>query len=189
MLRFSLRQLLTLAVIIGVVLTSLRTGGLLASAVQTIGLVVFVVFAINALVGHGETKVFAIGFLIPSLLYVLMLTFSGAELDPYDRVLPTSTILRMMHEQLVVRTYSDMQGNVVTDYDPTKYEIISVDIGGVAGDVAGRLRGTGKYPANAVIMYERQDHRTFMLIGHGLIAALCACLGGKYAVYASRRKG
>ena len=187
MLRFSLRQLLTLAVVIGVVLTSLRTGGLLASAVQTIGLVVFVVFAINALVGHGETKVFAIGFLIPSLLYVLMLAFSGAELDPYDRVLPTSTILRMMHEQLVVRTYSDMQGNVVTDYDPTRYQVVASEFGGGGTYLDGFP--SPKYPANAVIMHERQDRRTFMLIGHGLIAALCACLGGKYAVYASRRKG
>lgn len=145
-----------------------------------------VVFAINALVGHGETKVFAIGFLVTSVLYVVLLVFSGAELDPYDTAHPTSTILRKMHEQFVVRTYTDMQGNAVTDYDPTTYIVVASNIGGFGGGFGGGGAGPN-YPANAVIMHERQDRKTFMLIGHGLIAVFCAWLGGRYAVSVSRR--
>lgn len=200
MFRFSLRELLALALIFGLTLGALRVGGLLASALLLGGFVFFVAMTIHAFAGKGTTKAFAIGFLIPCLAYsAILLTSGNRELDPYSGKVPSAGLLRYLHQNLVAITYYDLQGNVITDYDPTVHMVVYGGgpssflggFGGGGGAFGGGGGGAGMVPAGktAVSSIEGIERATFMLIGHGLIALFCGWIGGKYALHVLRSSG
>ena len=201
MFRFSLRELLVVFLILGVTLAALRIGGLLASAVLLCGFIFLVAITINAFAGQGSTKTFAIGFLIPCAIYAAILLASGSrELDPYEGKVPTAPLLRYLHANVIAITYYDMQGNVITDYDPTVHMVVygggpSSFVGGFGGGGGGGFGGggggAGMVPAGktAVSSIEGIERATFMLIGHGIIALFCGWIGGKYALHVSRPSG
>ncbi|HUY91094.1 MAG TPA: hypothetical protein VMV10_20315 [Pirellulales bacterium] len=169
-LQVSLRELLFLVLFAAIGLASLRAGGVVASIVVMLAIVATMCFAILAFVGRHSIQAFAIGFLLPVIVYVAAILVVGkSELDPYAGKLPTSRLLRPMFRLMVKPTWTDMStGQVVPDYDP------DTDPGG--------------YGAAPMAFSESLDRRTFMSLGHVLFAMMFGYAGAKFAVAVHREQ-
>jgi len=155
-------------------ISSLRDGGLLASFAVFAGIVLVMALAIVAFVGNAQPRAFAIGFLLPLLVYAATVLAAGSnELDPYDGRLPTTTILRYAHQALVTTTWTDtLTGKIVPDYNP-------------AND-SKRGSGNGTFGGSSMAIHEHPDRPTFMSLAHLLLAMMLGWTGGKFAVYVYR---
>jgi hypothetical protein len=142
-------------------LASLRAGGALAAAALCIGSTAIVAISIIAFVGREKPKCFATGFLIPLIAYGAFYAAAGTdELDPYYGTLPSTRMLRPVYDVVVARSWVDLNtGDDLPDYQPATYP--------------ARHEG-GLLPAgvSAVKRSESPDRKTFMSVGHMLLAML-----------------
>lgn len=170
--KFTIRELLLMVSYAGVALTALRLGGVFASVVVLLFSIVTLGVAIIAFVGREQGKVFAIGYLVASVLYGGVHFASGSnELEPYSGRLATTRIIRPLFEAMAVGTWVDSEtGEEIPNYDPS-------------ADPA-RYGGGGMSSGASMVTYkEAVDRSTFMTVAHMLFAALFGWLGGKFALY------
>jgi len=167
--RLSVRELMLLVFVTGLGLAGLCTGGWIASLCVLMLITAAMAFAIVAFVGHGHRRSFAIGFLIPLIIYIGVHAYVGpTELDPYGK-LPTTKLIRPIYELVVKLEYIDFNtGKSMPNYDPTKNP---------------GLGGGGFAPP--VTVKETPDRTTFMTLAHALFAVTLAYVGGKFAVWAA----
>jgi hypothetical protein len=174
--QFSLRELLLVVLFAGLGLGSLRTGGLVASITVFLAIVLTMCLAIVAFVGRERPQAFAIGCLIPVIVYAATVRAAGqSELDPYEAKLPTSRLLLPIFRVMAKQSWANtMTGEVVPDYNPAT----DPDPVGVGGPFGGSLMALSESP----------DRPTFMLIGHILIAMMLGYAGAKLAVAVHRKQ-
>jgi len=176
--QISLRELMLVMLVVGLMLAGLTTGGWFASLLLLLIIVVSTALAIVAFVGHGRRRAFAVGYLIPLFVYIAIHAYAGAsELDPFAYVtLPTTKLWGPVFEQLVRRDYVDsFTGEFVAKYDPTKNQAF---LGGGSG--GGGFGGGGGGPSFSI--REIPDRKTFMLLAHALVAMALGYAGGKFAL-------
>ena len=139
-----------------------------------VGFILVMGLAIIAFVGRDQPKVFAIGFLLPLLVYAATVLAAGSnELDPYDGRLPTTIALRYAHQALVTTTWTDSAtGKVVPDYAPAK----DPNWGS----------GGGAFGGPSMMIHEHPDRPTFMSLAHFILAMMMGGIGGKFAVFVYR---
>lgn len=161
--KISLRELTAVVTFLAISVASLRAGGFLASLTLFIAIVFTMALAIIAFVAKDRLRSYAIGFLLPLLVYSATLYVSGArELDPYDGQLPTTRALTYLHESLVKKTYID----IVTRKEVPKW-----------------VTAGGNFNHQMVGLKEEPDRPTFMTLAHTMVAMILACLGGKFATF------
>ena len=168
-LQFSLRELLIVVLFAGLGLASLRTGGIIGSIVVMLAIVVTTAFAIVAFVGRHSSQAFAIGFVIPVILYaVVVLAVGKSELDPYAGRLLTSRLLRPMFGLIAKKIWTNVAtGQVVPDYDPTT--------------------DPNRF-ASPMGLSESPDRPTFMSLGHVLFDMLLGYAGARFALLVYRKQ-
>jgi len=172
-LKFTSRDLLGFAAFVAITLASMRMGGPLAVvALIAVGLLA-IALLIVALVGRDNRRAYAIGFLVPFLVYAAIHSFTGHdELEPYDDfALPTTRSFQRPYMTFRTLTWIDLAtGKSIPDYDPTADP--SLHSGGVGG-IGSAPKVTGR---------ETPDRATFSLLAHSLIAVSLAVIGAKFAV-------
>lgn len=158
----------------GLGIAGLSTGGVVASIVIAVAIVVTTAFAIVAFVGRELLRSFAIGFLVPVVIYSATLFWIGnSELNPYEGKLPTTKIIRPVFELIVKREYVDVTtGKLVPDYDPTAN--VGIGVGGFGGSPVG--------------VRETPDRTTFMSLAHVLLGMIFGYVGAKFAVWIERKQ-
>lgn len=175
-LQISVRELLFIVFVAGVGLAGLLRGGWVGLSTVMMLCVLATAFMIMAFVGRGQRRAFAIGYVIPVLVYIAPHAYVGfsdsSEIDFY-RKLPTSKLLRAAYEQVAREERFDVvSGAIVSDYDPMS----SQPLGG--GGIANA----------SIATRERPDRATFLLLAHALWASAFAYAGGKFAVWARGRE-
>lgn len=168
-LQFSMRELLFVVAFAGLGVASLANGGIIGAIMISLAMAVTMGLAIIALVNRGSRQAFAIGFLTPVVMYAGALLAAGRnEFDPDTRQLPTSMLLRPIFEVMSKKTVIDaVTGEVVPGANPT-------DVSRVAMTYGSSLR----------IL----ESRSFMSLGHLLIAMILGYAGAKFAVIVHRRE-
>ena len=153
----------------GLGLAGLSAGGVLASIVVGISIIVTTGFAIVAFVGRDQLRSFAIGFLIPVIGYAAtVLAIGASELHPYQGRLPTTKLFGRVFRLVVKQQYVNLEtGETVTDYDPTAVQL-----------------GTGP----TIVPSETPERTTFMSLAHVLTALMFGYVGAKFAVWIYRRQ-
>lgn len=171
--QISLRELLAMVLFAGLGLASLRTGGLIASITTIVAIVFLMCTAILAVVGRGQGRIFATGFLIPVVIYGGIVFAAGdKELDPYNGRLPTSRILQTLWPVLATQTWTDLRtGQVVPNYNPAVH--------GPMGGMGGMARA---------MSLETPDRPTFMSLGHILWATIFGYGGARFALAVYRQQ-
>ena len=169
--QLSVRELMLLVFVTGLGLAGLCTGGWIASLGVLMLTTVAMALGIVAVVGHGHDRLFAIGFLIPLMIYMGVHAYVGpTELDAYGK-LPTTRLIQPIYELLVRVEYIDSNtGKAIPNYDPTKNP---------------GLGGGGAAPP--VTLKVIPDRETFMTLAHALFAVTLAYIGGKFAVWVAGR--
>jgi len=172
--QISLRELLFALLFAGLGLSSLRAGGLLASATFLLAILLTMGFAIVAFVGRDRLQAFGIGFVIPVIAYAAtVLAIGKSELDPYEGKLPTSRLLQPMFRLMAKQTWTNaFTGEVIPDYDPAT----DSNMGG----------GGGGFGGSPIGLTESLDRPTFMSLGHVLFAMMLGYTGAKFAVAVHR---
>lgn len=170
---FSLRELLLVVLFFGVGMAAMCIGGVFASVVIFLAIVVTMCFAIMAFAGRGQVRAFATGFLIPILGYAVVVAYMGKhELEPRIGKLPTSQLLRPLFETIVRKQWVDITtGEVVPNYDPKNAPGVTTGSGNLVGRIAS---------------VDRPRRGTFMAVGHILIGMLLGYAGAKFAVVVHR---
>ena len=168
-LQVSLRELLFLVLLAAIGLASLRAGGIAGSIVIMLAIVATMGAAIVAFVGRHSMQAFAIGFLLPVLVYgAAILVIGQSELDPnYRGGLPTSSLLRPAFRLMVKVEWMNLAtGQIDPNYD-------------VATD-----------PTSGAVMIgqESLNRHEFMALGHVLFAMLFGYAGAKFAVAVHRKQ-
>ncbi len=171
--QLTIREFLLLVVFVAVGVAGLTTGGLFASLVIGVAIVVTTAIAIVAFVGRNRLRFWAIGFLIPVIVYAsTVLAVGSSELDPYGGKLPTTKLLQPLFELVVKREYVNLiTGDLVPDYDP------ATNAGSGGGGFAG---------SPISMSLETPDRTTFFSLGHVLLAMICGYAGAKFAVWIDR---
>ena len=143
--------------------------------------------AIVAFVGIGAVKAYAIGFLLPVVIYAGCVVIAGHnELDPYDGKLPTVPVLRFAHQQLVTKTYIDpFTGKPMPDYDPAAHDHSRMGSGGTGMESVPMGGGMGGFMPGPSLL-EIPDRPTFMTLAHTLLALIFGWLGSQFAVHVYR---
>lgn len=164
--QFSLREILFVVLFAGLGLAALRAGGVVASFVVFLAIVVTMGLAIVVFVGRRTIQAFAIGFLIPTIAYgVAVYALGKSELTPNGK-LATSRLLAPLYRVMVKQIWTNFStGEVVPDYDPAT----DPDPGG-----------------SMMTMTESPDRLTFMSLGHILLAMIFGYCGAKFAVIVHR---
>ena len=172
-LQVSLRELLLFVLFAAIGLASLGGGELMGSILVMLAIFATMAAAIVAFVGRNSVQAFAIGFLLPVLVYAAVVLAAGeSELDPYTGKLPTTRLLRPMFRLMVKTTWTDMStGQVAPDYDPETVDPNPVNFG-------APMMGAS----------ESLDRRTFTSLGHVLFAMLFGYAGAKFAVAVHRKQ-
>lgn len=171
-LQVSLRELLLFVLFAAIGLASLGGGELMGSILVMLAIFATMAAAIVAFVGRNSMQAFAIGFLLPVLVYGAVVLAAGeSKLDPYMGKLPTTRLLRPMFRLMVKTTWTDMStGQVVPDYDPeTDHNPVN-------------------FGAPTMGASESLDRRTFTSLGHVLFAMLFGYAGAKFAVAVHRKQ-
>jgi hypothetical protein len=167
--RISLREFLSIVLATALMIASLSVGGVVASITAFIGIVALMATAIVAFVGYGQPRAFAIGFLLPIVVYAALILIAGpTEMDLYDGRLPTTQMLQPIHNLLVKRTYT-YGGKVIPKEDVKNYSTTS--------------GGGGMMGAPTLGFTEVPDRNTFMSLAHGFIGIVLGWIGGKFAVF------
>lgn len=191
MFRISLREVLIVVALANVAIASLKYANefwlLLVAAVTMI--VLFVVLIVAA-VDRGSAQAFAIGFALTMISYGFVLmtgqrtTGSGGsvyskniEMDQWEGHLPTTRILRYIHNGVGRGEWTDMNGKVIPGYNPNK-------------PVIPNASGGGFFPGVSAHHREIPPREIFMPIGHCWWALALGYAGGHFArfVYLRRLK-
>lgn len=176
--RYSLKELLWIALVVGLGLAGLRVGGIAASILVFTAIAFLMAITIIALIDRGQGQAIAIGFLVPALTYTgTVLVCGKGELDPYEGRLPTSLALQPLFAAFVEHTWFDLlTGKELAENDPAVKQHLSG--GGGGGGFAGRPVGASESP----------DRTTFMSLGHCLFAMLFGYVGAKFGGLVFRRR-
>ena len=174
--QISLRQVLFLVLFVGLGLAALRAGGVIAWITTSVAILMTMCFGIIAFVARDTLRAFAIGFLVPVVVYAATVMAIGPlEFDPYEAKLPTSRLLLPLFQAMSKQTWTDIStGKVVPDYDP-------------ANDPA-RANAGGTAFGSSISLAESPDRATFMTVGHILIAMLLGYAGAHFAVFVHRHQ-
>lgn len=167
-LQFTLRELLFVIAFAGFGLASLVNGGIVGAIMVSLAMIITMGLAIVAFVGRRSRQAFAIGFLIPVIMYAaIVLAVGKNELDPYAGQLPTWRLLRPMFAVMSKEIWQNAAtGQIMPDYD-------------FANDPN---QGAG------MRLHYSPDRQTFMSLGHLLIAMMLGYAGAKLAVIVHRRE-
>jgi len=167
MIRFTVRELLVIIAFAAMGIAALRIGGNLATTYMACVGVLCVGLIILALVGIDRNCAFAIGFTVPSLLYIGLVALSDKrEFDPYAGRLPTSQLFRPIFASLSSTIYKDVvTEEIYPDYEP------SSRFTSAAG--------------NRISAYLSLHPSIFMMTAHATSALLLGLICGKFgsAVY------
>jgi hypothetical protein len=186
-LRFSLGELLLVALGAGVGMAALRSGGLLAAA-YLFGTVVLLAWAlVAAIVGREALQAFAIGFLVGVAVYGGVLYWYGdSEFDPERGELLTSRaaepVYDVVSEAYYIDVYSGREADTVEagaaatrGLVPMSYwEPSTVDV--PFGSIKVAKVGNTFWSPN-----ERPVRREFMQVFHLLAALTLGYFAGKFA--------
>ena len=160
--KFTTRKLLAAVGFTALAIGSLRAGGLLAWL--TIALISFAVvaMAITLCVATRAKRAFSIGFLIPFVVYGSLHYFSNHdESNIHDSKLPTTQMLKMLHDAIGTREYYDRDsGERLPSFDPDA------------------PRSVGR----RVSWHDIPEKRPFAILGHLLMATLLGVAGGFFAL-------
>ena len=169
--QLTLRELLLGILFLGLGCAGLVAGGVMATIVLGVELIIIMGVGIVAFVGRDEARAAAIGFLVPVVVYAASIYALGSsELDPYDGKLPTTKLIEPAFRVIIRKEWINaMTGEPVPGYDPTK-----APVGG------GGFASVG--------LKETPDRTTFMSVAHALLAMLLGYAGSKFAVYVYRRQ-
>ncbi len=172
--QWSLRELLVLVFFVGLASASLPlAGGIVWSVTLMLSFFLCTGLAILSFVSRRELQAFAMGFVIPVVVYAgVVLALGQSELDPYSGKLLTSHALRPVFELVVTRKYVDTEtGKEIPNYDSRI---------AVGGGMGGSMSVVG--------LSEDLNRPTFMGFGHLLFALAFGYVGGKFALAVYRRR-
>ena len=171
-LKFSLTELLALLLVGGVGLAAMRLGGMTASAGLVVTALLFIALAIAAIVGQGDFRRFAIGFVVAGGIYgALVFYFGERELHPGAGRLPTTNALGPVREAVTTYTYT----NVATGETMTAEK----------AEAAEAAADPDLPPLNFSVT-AAPERVAFMSVAHALIGLLLGYAGGKFAVAIGR---
>jgi hypothetical protein len=179
MFRISLRELLSLVACCALALVSLKYASeTWVAAVAALAMLAFFVAIVTALVDRGPRQAFAIGFAVIVVTYGWIvlhtpLSYSGPnapptlEFDQWSGRLPTTRLLRYVHQAVDRSQWIDRNGNVIANYNPASHD--------PSAPGAGSIR-------------EIPPREQFMPIGHMWWGLLFGYIGGRFGqfVYARR---
>ena len=172
--QFSIREGLILVFVVGLGVAGLSQGGVIASVFVSAAFLLTAARTITAFIGRKNTQASSIGFIIPVILYsIILFAMGGSEFNPYDGELPTTDLAGRLFKVSAKYEYIDLStGKVVPDYDPNQ----------AAGFGAG---GGGLRP---IAQQEKPDRTKFMSVAHVAFAIIFGYLGSKYATFVYQRK-
>lgn len=172
--QWSLRELLVVVLVAGLGLASLRLGGVVGAITILLAIVLCMALGIVVFVGRREPQAFAIGFLVPVIVYAAIVLVAGRyELNPHIGVLPTTRAMSPIFESMVART----DVNIKTGQEVPELK---------AQDAIGATSQGGGMAT--VGLSELRDRKTFMLLAHTLMGLAFGYVGGKFAVFVYRRQ-
>jgi hypothetical protein len=193
MFRMSLRGMLILVALFAIGIVSLvYANDFWVSVVTGIVIVALIAALIVAFVDRGFSQAFAVGFVLVGFVYALAVLSGYSSLASgnitsdmrnleftYGGRLPTTYSLRFLHQTVIHRTYTDLSGNPLPNYDPAK-DSKTASVGGGGGGFS-----RGGFPART---HESPTREDFMPIGHCWWALLLGYVGGIFAMYVHRRR-
>jgi hypothetical protein len=168
--KLSLRILMLAVAFAALATAAITSGGLVASLFHAVVGIGVILALITAVVGVEAPRAFAIGFVIPPLLYVILLYAVGRhEFDPHNSKFPTASLARIGYDALYRPIYSDMlTGQIVENHDPTK--------GGHGAGGMSTIAMTDEFPVRS----------EFMTTFHACVVLLGGTVGGIYAAWLHR---
>jgi hypothetical protein len=183
MLRVSLRELLVLTGLVAIAIVSLLYASLWwrLGAVSLVS-ITFTVAAIEAFVDRGPRQAFAIGMLVTLAIYGGLIAYGRSDTNQRSELtlygqLPTSRLLRFVHEGIATRRYVNAQtGEELPNYDPAADR---------AAQGGRRFSGPGQIIAQRV---DTPPPDEFMKIGHAWWALFFGYIGGRFGRFVFLRR-
>lgn len=187
--RFSLRELLGLCLLSGLGLSALTIGGLFGSLMMLVAIVFVMSMAIMAFVGKQTLQAFAIGFLMPVVVYGISIWSLGwNEMNLGLGKLPTSKLLSTLFQAVVKTEPVPVNANGGWVPPPaTAYYAPAQPNGTPAPVVATTPPTVSNGPIPGMLAgIESIDRQEFMTLGHMLFAMLFGYVGAKFSVVVHR---
>lgn len=178
MFRISLRELFVLVACCALALVSLKYASeTWVALVSALAMLAIFIAIVTALVDRGPRQAFAIGFAVIVITYgwtVLNtpLPYFGPnapptlEFDQWSGRLPTTRLLRYVHQAVDRSEWIDINGKVIANYNPQSPAAV----------------------APGVSIKEIPPREQFMPIGHMWWALLFGYIGGRFAQFIYRRR-
>ncbi len=170
--QFSLRELLVLTVFAALGLAALKFTGVAGGVLQAVSALVLMGLLIVACVDRGRRQAFAIGFVVPVVVYTIMLSLGGSKEQNFrwSRMF-TTKLTGVAFESMVIRTFLNSDtGEILPEENFRNYTPGGFGIG------------------SSVNVHESIDRGEFLLSGHILWGMLFGYLGGKFAVFVYVRR-
>lgn len=192
-LRFTLGEILLIALAAGLGMAALRTGGLFAAAYLFGAVVLSALLLVTAIVGRGPLRAFAIGCLVGVSVYGCVLYgYGDAEFDPESGELLTSRAAKPVYDTIkevyYVEEFTGREADAVEAGAATKRGLAPLGYWepSVGGPVASKLvaKVGNAYWEPRV----RPDRRDFMQIIHLLTALTLGYVAGKFGAALHRRR-
>lgn len=183
--KFSLRELLGLCLLTGLGLTALTVGGLFGSLTMLAAIVFVMSMAIVACVGKRSLQAFAIGFLMPTIVYGISLWSLGwSESNVGTGKLPTSKLLSTLFQAVVKTEPVSVNANGGWVPPPANpYYAPAPPNGNPAPTFAVTPPTVSNGPIPVTLAgIESINRQEFMTLGHMLFAMLFGYIGAKFAV-------
>jgi len=171
--RFTFRGLLVFTAFIALTLASMRFGGWLANVTLSCIALWLSGLLIIALVDRARRRAYAIGFLVPVIVYGgIHGSTNRDQLSTHDTfTLPTTRAFQRYYRSVAVTKWIDREGNETADFDPSSpWE-------------PKPSEGDWKSEAVSMTIRDKPDGPTFMLLGHSLLAITLGFLGSRFALY------
>jgi hypothetical protein len=193
-LRFSLGELLLVALAAGIGMAALRSGGLLASAYLFAAIVLIVLMIVAALVGRGAGRAFAVGFLVGVAVYGGVLYWYGdGEFDPeLGRLLTTRgarPVYVAVREVYYIDVFTRREADAVEAAAAAERGLSQLGYWNksVSGPIASTLVAkVGNVYWDPEV---RPARREFMQVFHLLAALTLGYVAGKFGAGLVRRRG
>ncbi|HEV7278839.1 MAG TPA: hypothetical protein VGN57_01395 [Pirellulaceae bacterium] len=192
-LRFTLGELLLVALAAGLGMAAMRAGGLAAAGYLFGVIVLTAIVLVTALVGRGTLQAFAIGFLVGVSVYGGVLYWYGeAELDPELGELLTTRaaepVYDAVREVYYVDVYSGREADVVEAGAAAKRGLSR--LGYWKKNVGGPFASTLVAKVGNVYWSPqvRPERRDFMQVVHLLAALTLGYVAGKFGAALYRRR-
>ena len=173
--RISLKELLGLMLFVGIMISSMRYGTVLASTAISLALLITMSLAIVAFVAVNEPRAFAVGFLVPVATYAAAILVVGkTEYGRGTPLLATTKLLESTYPFVAQQSWVDaLTGQVISNIDP---EVISTERG----------IPLAKHKGTFVHRIPTPSRSIFLGIGHVLTAMILGYIGGKFGVTVHR---